>query len=292
MNVMQDQLVRLLSSDGSIRAIAVSTSRLAGQICQLQNTDPTATVALGRVISAAALLGGLLKGSQRVALSIEANGPVQKLQAESDAQGTVRASIKQPQCNLPPNEDGFDVANAIGKAGFLHVVKDLGLKEPYRGCVQLVTSEVAEDLANYFVVSEQVPTAVGLGVTLDSQAAVATSGGFLIQAMPGCRDQVLGQIEEALQHMLPVSSQLQAGQTPLQILEQVLRDIPFTVQTEYALEFRCNCNRQYVSDMLTGLPDAELTAMVQQQQDTVVTCEYCKKKYTYVAAEIEKMLHL
>jgi len=166
-----------MSSDGSIRASAASTTNLVAQICSLQGTDPTATVALGRMLSATCLMGSLLKGGQRLALTIEGNGPLQKLQAETDAFGAVRATIKQPVCNLPPRNDNFDVANAIGKAGFLHVIKDLGLKEPYHGTVQLVTSEIAEDIAHYFAVSEQTPTSLALGVTLDSQAGVAASGG-------------------------------------------------------------------------------------------------------------------
>ncbi len=287
---MPDQLVRLMSCDGSIRASAASTTNLVAQICALQGTDPTATVALGRLVSATCLMGSLLKGSQRLALTIEANGPLQKLQAETDAYGGVRATIKQPVCNLPPKNDNFDVANAIGKAGFLHVIKDLNLKEPYHGTVQLVTSEIAEDIAHYFATSEQIPTSLALGVTLDSQAGVAASGGLLIQALPGCSDEILAQIEATLQGLEPVSTMLRAGQTPMAILERVLQGIPFELQSSYELTFNCSCSKQYVMKMLSGLPAEELFALAQRQEDTVVTCEYCKNEYRFTPTDLSKIL--
>ena len=194
---MRDHLVRILSKDGSLRAVAADTSELTRTICQMQGTDPTATVALGRLVTGAALMGALLKGAQRLALVVEGNGPLQRLHAETDAYGQVRGSVKNPLAELPPKADRFDVAGAIGQAGFLHVVKDLGLKEPYRGMVQLYTSEVAEDLAYYLTTSEQVPSTVGLGVNLDETLAIATAGGFLVQVMPG-GDEAL------IEHLLPL----------------------------------------------------------------------------------------
>ncbi|MDX9709201.1 MAG: Hsp33 family molecular chaperone HslO, partial [Trichloromonas sp.] len=164
---MTDHLVRILSKDGSLRAVAAATTNLTESIRRRQGTDPTATVALGRLVAGAALMGALLKGDQRLALMIEGSGPLQRLHAETDAFGHVRGSIKNPIAGLPPKADRFDVAGAVGKAGFLHVVKDLGLKEPYRGMVQLYSSEIAEDLAYYLTTSEQVPSTVGLGVALD-----------------------------------------------------------------------------------------------------------------------------
>ncbi|OQY19623.1 MAG: Hsp33 family molecular chaperone [Desulfobacteraceae bacterium 4572_35.1] len=287
---MHDQLVRLMTNDGAIRASAANTTNLVGQICKLQHTDPTASVTLGRVTTAVCLMGGLLKGSQRMALSVEGNGPLQKIQAETDAYGSVRATIKEPQCGLPPKDGNYDVANAIGKAGFLHVTKDLGLKEPYRATVQLTSSEVAEDIANYYAVSEQIPTMIALGVTLKSNADVAASGGFLVQAMPGCSEETLKNIETRLGAMPAVSTQLRAGQTPMIILEQLLGEIAFTLQTDYELNFRCNCSRPYVLQMLRGLTQGELDGLAKGDEDTVVTCEYCRKQYQITAEEIDVIL--
>ncbi len=287
---MQDTLVRILSCDGYIRATAVKTTNLTSKICILQDTDPTATIALGRLISATGLMGSLLKGSQRVALSVEGNGPLKKLQAESDAYGKVRATIKVAQCNLPPVNGNYDVANAVGKAGFLSVVKDLGLKEPYRGTVQLTTSEIAEDLAHYFVTSEQIPTTVALGVTLDKKAGVAACGGFLIQAMPGCSDEQLIKLEEVLNNLPTVSKLLREGCSPLEILQKVMADICFDVQTEHSMEFFCNCNREHVTNMLKGLGNKELRQLADREESTEVVCEYCKNSYNFSHSELEELI--
>lgn len=285
-----DQLLRAMSNDGTLRAVVANTSQLAAQICHCQRTDPTATVALGRLISGVALMGSLLKGSQRLAVSIEGNGPLQKLQAESDAAGNLRATIKVPVCNLPPVDGRFDVAHAIGKAGFLHVVKDLGLKEPYRGMVQLTTSEIAEDLSHYFYTSEQLPTAIILGVTLDSHAEVAASGGLLIQAMPGCDEAVLEQLEQNISTLPPISTQLANNATLLDILQRAMTVVPFTVQATRTLQFDCNCNKTFVLSMLRQFPHAELLSLLHRPEETEVTCEYCKRIYTISKDELQELI--
>jgi len=285
-NSTADQLIRITSNDGSLRATVASTANLVSEICLRQQTDPTATIALGRLVTAAALMGSLLKDEQRVALSIEANGPLQRLQAEADATGTVRGTIKEPCCNLPPIDNRFDVANAIGKAGFLHVIKDLGLKEPYRGMVQLTTSEIAEDLTHYFTTSEQTPTSIALGVTLNQQAQVAASGGFLIQALPDCDDKVLDQLEKTLQTFTAISTQLRDGQTLRDILNTLMNNIPFTIQAEYALAFRCHCSLQQVIKMLKGIPQEELCELSQKNENTEIVCEYCKTKYDFTPDDL------
>ncbi|MDH3998034.1 MAG: Hsp33 family molecular chaperone HslO, partial [Desulfuromonadales bacterium] len=163
---MSDHLIRIISEDGAIRASIADTTLLCEETRRRQQSDPTATVAVGRLATAAALTGSLLKGQQRIALTLEGNGPLGRVQAEADALGQVRASLKVAVAGLPPRDGRFDVAGAIGRAGFLHVVKDLGLKEPYRGMVQLQSSEIAEDMAYYFTTSEQTPSSVALGVEL------------------------------------------------------------------------------------------------------------------------------
>jgi len=289
-NPTSDQLMRIMSDDGSLRATVVSTTQLVAEICKRQKTDPTATVALGRLVTAAALMGSLLKDDQRVALSIEGNGPLQKLQAESDATGTIRGTIKVPCCNLPPVDNRFDVANAIGKAGFLHVVKDLGLKEPYRGMVQLTTSEIAEDLAHYFTTSEQTPTSVALGVTLNKDAEVAASGGFLIQALPDCDDSLLDQLELTLKNFTAISTQLREGTTPLEILDQLMTGIPFTVHAEYPLNFSCHCSQQHVIKMLQSIPPDDLLELSERSENTEITCEYCKHNYSFSPLALKEII--
>lgn len=287
-----DHLVRILSKDGSLRAVAASTTTLARTICRRQGTDPTASVALGRLVTGTALMGALLKGEQRLALTIEGNGPLQRLHAETDAFGRMCGSVKNPQAGLPPKADRFDVAGAIGAAGFLHVTKDLGLKEPYRSMVQLYTSEVAEDLAYYLTTSEQVPSTVGLGVDLDETFAVSAAGGFLVQAMPGGDEALIPRLEQHLKQLPPTTSMMRDGMTPLQVLEQIFRGIPFTQQTETALAFHCNCSRAQVLAMLRRLGADQLRALIEEDDGAEVTCEFCKETYQFSAEELGQLPQL
>jgi len=283
---MNDHLIRILSDDGSLRAAAAVTTNLDEEIRRRQGTDPTATVAVGRLASGAALMGSLLKGGQRLALGVEGNGPLQKIQAETDAEGRLRASVKNPLCGLPPREGRFDVAGAVGRAGFLHVVKDLGLKEPYRGLVQLYSSEIAEDLAYYRTTSEQVPSTVALGVTLAGDGSVAAAGGFLIQAMPGGDASLIPLLEKRLAELPATSTLLREGFGPLAILERLLDGIPFGVKGETDLLFRCSCNREQVQGVLRALGREELLQLASTPEATTVTCEYCRETYCFSADEL------
>jgi len=282
---MADHLLRILTTDGSLRATAADATTLVDEVCRRQGTDLTASVALGRLTVGAALLGSLLKGEQRLALQIEANGPLQKLQAETDANGAVRASIKVPLSNLPPREDRFDVASAVGKAGFLHVVKDLGLREPYRGLVQLVSSEIAEDLAWYLTTSEQVPSSVALGVLPRADGSIAAAGGFLIQALPGADEGVLQLLEGRLRDFPAMTSLLRDGLTPAQILARLLKGIPYTEQATTPLAFRCSCSRQQALNLIALLPSDERKAL-RHEAEVSITCEYCREVYRFSAAEL------
>ena len=286
---MKDQLIRILTADGALRAAAASTTALVEETRHRQQTDPTATVAIGRVVTAAALLGSLLKGAQRLALIIEGNGPLRQISAETDAHGNLRATLKEPVAGLPPKQDRFDVAGAIGRAGFLQVVKDLGLGEPYRGMVQLVSSEVAEDLAWYLTTSEQVPSSVALGVTLGPAAEVTAAGGFLVQAMPGCPDNVLVDLEARIRSLPPVSTLLGQGLAPEQLLAELFADIPYQVQSRCDLAYRCTCSRPQVRAMLATLDREELQEMAAEPEDITVTCEFCKEPYRFSPAEVAEL---
>lgn len=286
---MSDHLVRLITRDGALRACAAETTLLAEECRARQQTDPTATVALGRVVTAATLLGGLLKGAQRLALIIEGNGPLRRLQAETDAFGRVRATLKVPVAGLPPRDGRFDVAGAIGHAGFLHVVKDLGLKEPYRGMVQLATSEVAEDLATYFATSEQIPSTVALGVELDSAARVAAAGGFLLQLLPGGDPALVDRLEERLAHLPPTTTLLRQGVAPAALLERLLDGIPTTPLGQIPLTFACTCGRQQVAGVLRTLGGAELDALMADPGEATVTCEFCKEAYRFARSDLQAL---
>ncbi|MDO8942619.1 MAG: Hsp33 family molecular chaperone HslO [Desulfobacterales bacterium] len=282
---MTDHLVRIMTKDGSLRACAAETTALVDAICQRQGTDLTASVALGRLVTGAALFGSLLKGEQRLALQIEANGPLQKLSAETDAYGRVRASIRQPISNLPPRNERFDVAGAIGKAGFLHVSKDLGFGEPYRGMVQLVSSEVAEDLAWYLTTSEQIPSSVGLGVLPRDNGHIAVAGGFLIQALPGADDAHLAELEQRLHALPPLTTLLREGLSPEAILARIFSGIETIPQATFPLIFDCSCSRQQALAILGLLPEEERTPLFAEKEITV-TCEFCRERYSFTSEEL------
>lgn len=286
---MKDHMIRVLTRDGSLRAAAAVTTSLVEEIRRLQGTDPTATVSLGRLVTGAALMGSLLKGDQRLALMIEGNGPLRKLHAETDASGHVRGSIKVPVSGLPLREGEFDVSGAIGSAGFLHVVKDLGLKEPYRGMVQLYRSTVAEDLAYYFTVSEQTPSTVALGAYVEPDGSVSAAGGFMIQAMPDADESLVALLQERLAAFPPTTTLLREGLGPLPILERIFAGIPFAVQGETYLTFRCRCNLRQVGQMLLALGPEELRQLREREEETTVTCEFCRRAYHFSRAELEAL---
>jgi molecular chaperone Hsp33 len=286
---MADHLIRVLTLDGAIRVSVAATTALVEEVRRRQQTDPTATVATGRLATAAALMGSLLKGDQRVGLTIEGNGPLQRIQAEADAHGQIRATVKVPLAELPPRDGRFDVAGAVGHAGFLHVIKDLGLKEPYRGTVQLVSSEIAEDLAYYFTSSEQTPSSVALGVELGQQAEVVAAGGFLVQLMPDAAEDLADCLAESLGGLPPTTTLLRQGLTPEQIVEIILKDFPYSTLGTTSLSFACTCSQQQTLGLLRTLGADELDQLIEAASGAEVTCEYCKETYTVVHAALQEI---
>jgi len=287
---MQDQLVRVVSQDGLLRAAAVVTTSLVSDVCERHQTDLTATVALGRLVTGGALLSCLLKGKQRLALMIEGSGPLGKMSVEADADAKVRGSIRNPSANLPPKEGRFDVAGAIGRAGFLHVWKDLGLKDPYQSMVQLQTSEIAEDLAWYLSNSEQVPSSIGLGVELGEDGGVAVAGGFLVQSLPPGNEEQIGGVIERIEKMPPITTMLKEGRTPIEVLSSIFDDVGFGVQQELPVSFFCPCNDKQIEGMLISLGREELSRLSEEQENIEVICEYCRKKYQFEQEDIKKLL--
>lgn len=287
---MDDHLIRVVSPDGLFRGAAAVTTNLVRTICEKQQTDYTATVALGRLLTGGALLGCLLKGQQRLALSVEGNGPLKKLSVEADAQGNIRGMIRNPIADLPPLNDRFDVAGAVGKAGFLHVWKDLGLKNPYQSMVQLQTSEIAEDLAWYLTNSEQVPSSIGLGVELNRQGAVSVAGGFLVQSLPPGDAQQIEALSDRIKGLPPTTTMLKQGLTPREILVKIFANSDFHVEHETPLQFFCPCSREQIEQMLIGLGVDELLALQQQDGPAEVVCEYCRTVYRFDTEQLDALI--
>ncbi len=289
---MQDHLIRVVSPDGLFRAAAAVTTGLVRTICEKQQTDFTATVALGRLLTGGALLGCLLKGRQRLALAVEGNGPLGKLSVEADAEGKIRGTIRNPIAGLPPAGDRFDVAGAIGKAGFLHVWKDLGLKKPYQSMVQLQSSEIAEDLAWYLTSSEQVPSSIGLGVELDLEGQVAVAGGFLVQSLPPGDAEQVEALSKRIKELPPTTSLLRQGLTLTEILARIFGSDEFQVQQEIPLRFFCPCNQQQIEQMLIGLGREELASLVDEEDPVEVICEYCRKHYHFNREQMGQLIKM
>jgi molecular chaperone Hsp33 len=283
---MSDYLVRIITKEGNIRALACVTTELVDEARRRHGTFPTASAALGRALTGGALMGALLKAHQRVALKFEGNGPLKKIIVEADSSGAVRGYVSVPEVHMVREDGKLDVAGALGKAGFLSVTKDLGLKEPYKGMVQLYTSEIAEDLAFYLTESEQIPSAVGLGVFVEPDNRVSASGGFLIQSVPPRDEEVIDKLMDRIGELPPITHLLREGKTPEDMLAIIFEGIPYDTLEKRAIAFRCSCGREKIERALISLGREELSSMIEKQEGAEVKCEFCRKVYNFSHEEL------
>ena len=289
---MADQIVRALCLSGGIRVLVCNAGELAREICELQQASATARITLSRGLAGGALMGALLKDGQRTALKFEGNGPLRKMIIEADCDGAVRGCLGNPAADLEPVNGRWNVAGLIGRAGFLTVSKDLGMGgQPYQGVVQLVSSEIGEDLAYYLTDSEQTPSAVGLGATLAEDGQIATCGGFLIQALPKADD---GEIDSIMSRIagLPALSELLEEGGAERVIQELFGDIPYTILESHDIFFRCGCGVAKIERALLTLGREELQDMRQKQQGAEVTCEFCQKSYHLGVVELDRLIAL
>lgn len=287
---MNDRIVRAMSSAGGIRALACSAGSLAQEICSLQQASATVSIALGRGLSGGALMGALLKPGQRVALKFEGNGPLRKMIIEADSDGAVRGCVGNPSAEAEPLDGRWNVPGVIGRAGFLTVTKDLGLGgEPYHGMVQLRSSEIGDDLACYLTESEQVPSAVGLGASLDAAGQLSVCGGFLVQALPRAEEEEIETIMRKITSLPPISDLLGKGE-PEELLARIFNDMPYNLLESRGMFFRCGCSRDKVEHALLSLGAGELRGLRDRKEGAEVTCEFCRQAYRLDAADIEKLI--
>ena len=282
-------MVRIITRAGTVRALACVTTELVGEACRRHGARPTAAAALGRALTGGALFGALLKTGQRVALRFEGNGPLKKIIVEAESNGAVSGYVGVPQVDLPDRDGKLDVAGALGRAGFLTVAKDLGLKEPYKGMVQLYSSEIAEDLAYYLTSSEQIPSAVGLGVLVAPDGGILAGGGFLVQAMPGHDVSEVDLLMERIGKLPRLSEHLAPGMTPEDLLAQLFAGIPYDTLEKRALAFHCSCSRERVEKALIALGTEDLRRLIEQQGEASVTCEFCRESYLFSREELERI---
>jgi molecular chaperone Hsp33 len=285
-----DYLVRIISKSGSFRALACVTTEIVQEARRRHDTWPTASAALGRALTGGAMFGALLKTGQRVAFKFEGNGPLRKILVEAESNGAVRGFVAVPEVNLVNAAGKLDVASALGRAGFLTITRDLGLKEPYRGTVQLHSSEIAEDLAYYLTSSEQVPSAVGLGVFVEPDGSIGAAGGFLVQALPPQDEAGIEALMARIGTLLPLSEFLRSGASPEELLALIFADIPYDILEKRALAFRCSCSREQLERVLISLGRAELAEMLAEQGKAEITCEYCRETYLFSRHDLERLI--
>ena len=287
---MKDYIVRATAGDGQIRAFAATTGNLVEEARKRHDTSPVATAALGRLLTAGAMMGGMMKNETDVlTLQIKGDGPLGGITVTADAKGDVKGYVDHPEAMMPPKNGKLDVGGAVG-IGLLNVIKDMGLKEPYVGQTILQTSEIAEDLTYYFATSEQVPSSVGLGVLMNKDNTVHCAGGFIVQVMPFISDEVLDKLEENIKNLSSVTTMLDAGKTPEGMLEVLLSGMDLEITDTLPVEFACNCSKDRVRKALISIGREELQSMIDDGETIEVNCHFCNKNYNFTVDELKQMI--
>lgn len=283
-------MVRATAANHQIRAFAITSRELVEEARNRHNTSPVITAGLGRLLSGGAMMGAMMKGEDDLlTLQIKCGGPVQGMTVTADAKGNVKGYAEVPGVMLPPNQLGkLDVGGAVG-LGILNVIKDMGLKEPYVGQVALQTGEIAEDLTYYFATSEQIPSAVGLGVLMNKDNTVRQAGGFIIQLMPFTDEKIIERLEEKIKNLKSVTEMLEEGHTPEKILEEVLGDFSLEINDQLPVQFSCNCSKERITKALISIGKKDLQEMIDDGKPIEVNCHFCNTNYTFSVDELKEI---
>ncbi len=286
------KIVRYITEDGSAFVIAADTTDVVAKAEQIHKTSAVNTAALGRLMTAASMMGDMLKGKDdSITLRINGGGPAGSIIAVSDSGGNVRGYVQNPVVEIPLNSAGkLDVKGTVGTNGFLYVLKDLGMNEPYVGQTEIVSGEIAEDITNYYASSEQTPSVCALGVLVNPDLTVAAAGGFLIQLLPGCPDEIIDKIEYSVSDIEPVTTMLSKGMTADDIAKRALKNIKIDKLDENEIEYRCNCSRERVAAALVSTGRESLEEMADSGENTTVECHFCDKVYTFTPDDIRKLI--
>lgn len=290
---MTDYIIRATAAEGQIRAFAATTRDLVEYARSAHNTSPVATAALGRLLTAGAMMGIMMKGEKDLlTLKIEGDGPIGGLTVTADSRGNVKGYAFHPEVMLPPNAKGkLDVGGALG-IGVLSVIRDIGLKDPYVGQTILVTSEIAEDLTYYFATSEQTPSSVALGVLMERDNTVKQAGGFILQMMPGASEEVISALEKRLGEITSITALLDAGNTPEMILEHILGDFGLEILDKLPTAFSCNCSEERIEKALISVGKQELQSMIEDGKTIEVNCHFCNKHYPVTVERLKELLEM
>ena len=291
MSEYKDYIVRATAADHQLRAFAVTSKDIVEKAREIHNTSPVATAAIGRLLTAASMMGSMMKGEKDVlTLQIECGGPIGGITVTADSNADVKGYVNNPNVILPPNAQGkLDVSGALGP-GFLNVIKDIGLREPYNGQTHLVSGEIAEDLTYYFATSEQVPSSVGLGVLMDKDNHVRQAGGFIIQVMPDTDDEVIDKLEARLGEVHSVTEMLDKGMTPEDILNYVLEGRDVEILEIVPTQYKCDCSFERVSKVIASLGKKELQEMIDDGKPVEVNCQFCGSHYKFDTEQLKEFI--
>lgn len=287
---MKDYLVRATAAGSQIRAFAVTSREMVETARRHHNTSPVATAALGRLLTAGAMMGSMMKNDTDVlTVQIKGSGPIQGLTVTADSHANVKGYVENPDVMLPPKNGNLDVGGALG-IGLMNVIKDMGLKEPYVGQTILQTGEIGDDLTYYFANSEQVPSSVGLGVLMEKDNTVKCAGGFIVQVMPFIEEKVLEQLEENIKNIHSVTAMLEKGYTPEQLLSEVLKGMEVEITDTMPTKFYCDCSKEKVAKAIISIGKKDIEEMISEGKDIEVKCHFCNTAYTYSVEELKEIL--
>lgn len=287
---MSDYIVRATAANHQIRAFAATTKNLVEHARSIHNTSPIATAALGRLLTAGGMMGSMLKGEQDIlTLQIKGDGPMKGLTVTADSKSRVKGYVQNPSVMLPPSPSGkLDVGTAVG-SGYLNVIKDMGLKEPYSGQTDLISGEIAEDLTYYFAASEQVPSTVALGVLMNKDNTVNVAGGFIIQLLPFAEDETIDKLEKRISNITSITNLLVQYKTPEKILEYVLADLDLNILDTIPTEFYCNCSKERVKKAIISIGKNDIQKMIDEEESIEVNCHFCSSKYNFTVDELKEI---
>lgn len=286
------KIVRYITEDGSAFVIAADTSDIIREMEEIHKTSAVVSAALGRLLTAASMMGDMLKGEDdSITLRLNGDGPAGSLIAVSDSHGNVRGYVQNAVVELPLNDLGkLDVKGAVGTSGYLYVLKDIGMKEPFVGTTEIVSGEIAEDITNYFAVSEQTPSVCALGVLVNPDLTINCAGGFIIQLLPGCPNEIIDKIENALSDIPSITQMISSGMTTDEIAVRAMKGINVDKLDEYEISYKCNCSKERVEKALISTGIDSLKEMADSNEDTSVECHFCDKVYNFTPSDIDNII--